>query len=136
LFRPPTSFFAERPKQDVGARHKAGHDDGEPRIAPPLVLFVVVYKLNKWTAANIDKAARWKKSRNETMKASTLRKADRIAKARAPKSRMRFFWWELDETREQLDARIRASIASGETSPNDRIVTFTWTRPEDGSLGG
>jgi hypothetical protein len=67
------------------------------------------------------------------MKASTLRKADRIAKNLAAKPQMRFFWWELDETREQLDARIRASIASGETSPTDRIVTFTWTRPEDGA---
>jgi hypothetical protein len=96
-------------------------------LGPPLVLFVVVYKLNKRSAAHIAKS----RSRSKTMKASTLRKADRVAKNRAPKRRMRFFWWELNETREQLDARIRASIASGKTSPNDRIVTFTWTRPED-----
>jgi hypothetical protein len=43
---------------------------------------------------------------------------------------MHFFWWEEDETRDAVDARIRAKIASGEASPNDRFVTFTWTRPE------
>ena len=64
------------------------------------------------------------------MKPSMVRKADRIAKDRAPKPRMHFFWWEQDETRDMVRARIRAKIASGEASPNDRFVTFTWTRPE------
>jgi hypothetical protein len=32
-------------------------------------------------------------------------------------------------------ARIRAAIASGEASPNDRFVTFTWTRPEGENAG-
>jgi hypothetical protein len=64
------------------------------------------------------------------MKASALRKADRIARARAPTPRMHFFWWEQDETRDMVRARIRATIAGGEASPNDRFVTFTWTRPE------
>jgi hypothetical protein len=64
------------------------------------------------------------------MKSSSVRKAARMAKARAPKPRMHFFWWELDEPYEAVQARIRASIASGEASPNDRFVTFTWRRSE------
>jgi hypothetical protein len=67
------------------------------------------------------------------MKESMLRKAERIAKDRAPKPRTHYFWWELDETREQLRARIRDKIASGEASEGDRFVTFTWTRDEDGA---
>jgi len=69
------------------------------------------------------------------MKASLLRKADRVAKARAPEPRMHYFWWELEETWEQLQARIRAKIAGGEASETDGCVTFTWTRPEE-SAGG
>jgi hypothetical protein len=65
------------------------------------------------------------------MKASVLRKADGVAKERAPKPQMRIFWWEQDETREMLQARIRASIASGEAAENDRFVIFSWRRPED-----
>jgi hypothetical protein len=57
--------------------------------------------------------------------------ADRIAKARAPKPRMHFFWWGQDETYDKVKARIRAAIASGEASPNDRFVTFTWTQDDD-----
>jgi hypothetical protein len=64
------------------------------------------------------------------MKASMVRKAGRIAKVRAPKPRPHFFWWGQDETRDMVRARIRAKIAGGEASPNDRFVTFTWTRPE------
>jgi hypothetical protein len=64
------------------------------------------------------------------MKLSLLRKADRMAKDRAPAPRTHIFWWELDETRDMVRARIRACIASGEASENDRFVTFTWTRPE------
>jgi hypothetical protein len=43
---------------------------------------------------------------------------------------MHFFWWELDETYDMVEARIRASIASGEASENDGFVTSTWRRPE------
>jgi hypothetical protein len=70
------------------------------------------------------------------MKSSAVRKATRMAKARAPKPRMHFFWWEQNEPREAVQARIRASIASGEASPNDRFVTFTWRRPEEEGTGG
>jgi hypothetical protein len=63
--------------------------------------------------------------------ASAVRKADRVAKERAPKPRMHFFWWDDDETYDMVEARIRAKIASGEASENDRFVTFTWRRPED-----
>jgi hypothetical protein len=69
------------------------------------------------------------------MKTSLLRKAERIAKARAPKPRTHYFWWELNETRDQLRARIRAKIASGEASPNDYGVIYTWTRPEGEGSG-
>ena len=64
------------------------------------------------------------------MKPSVLRKADRIAKGRAPTPRMHFFWWELNETRAMVRARIRAKIASGEARENDRFVTFSWKRSE------
>jgi hypothetical protein len=69
------------------------------------------------------------------MKLSALRKAGRVAKARAPKPRMHFFWWDWRETRAMVRARIRASIASGEASPNDRFVIFTWTREEGDGAG-
>jgi hypothetical protein len=70
------------------------------------------------------------------MKPSVIRKADRVAKERAPKPRMRFFWWEEDETREMVQARIRAEIASGEARKSDRFVIFTWRRPEDDGPDG
>jgi hypothetical protein len=69
------------------------------------------------------------------MKPSVVRKAGRIAKTRAPKPRDRYFWWEQDEPREAVRARIRAAIASGEASPHDRFVTFTWTRPKGENTG-
>jgi hypothetical protein len=69
------------------------------------------------------------------MKASTLRKADRIAKERAPKRRTRYFWWGQDEPREAVRARIRAAIASGEASRDDCFVICTWTRPEGEDTG-
>jgi hypothetical protein len=69
------------------------------------------------------------------MKPSVLRMADRIAKGRAPTPRMHFFWWDLRETRDMVRARIRAKIASGEASPNDRFVIFTWTRDDEGADG-
>jgi hypothetical protein len=51
------------------------------------------------------------------MKPSVVRKPRRIAKDLAPEARMHFFWWEQDETCDAVDARIRATIASGEASP-------------------
>jgi hypothetical protein len=70
------------------------------------------------------------------MKASLLRKADRVAKDRAPKPEMRFLWWDLNEPYAAVEARIRAMIASGEASETDRFVTCTWTRPEGEGTGG
>jgi hypothetical protein len=70
------------------------------------------------------------------MKASLLRKADRVAKDRAPKPEMHYFWWDLDEPHEAVQARIRAKIASGRASETDCFVTFTWTRPEGEGAGG
>jgi hypothetical protein len=69
------------------------------------------------------------------MKASALRRAARIAKARAPKPGMHFFWWDWHETRSDVRARIRAKIASGEASRYDRFVIFTWTREEGDGAG-
>jgi hypothetical protein len=65
------------------------------------------------------------------MKPSLVRKAEAIEQEQAPKPRMRFYWWDLDETRDMVEARIRDSIARGEASPNDRCIIFTWRRPEE-----
>jgi hypothetical protein len=58
-------------------------------------------------------------------------KADRMVKDCVAKPRMHLFWWNLDETYDKVQARMRATIASGEASENDE---FTWRRLEgDGS---
>jgi hypothetical protein len=44
---------------------------------------------------------------------------------------MHFCCWELGETREMVQARIRVRIGSGEASENDRFITFSWRRSED-----
>jgi len=49
---------------------------------------------------------------NGVMKESLVRKVDRMLEDRAPEPRMRFVWWELDETYDMVEARIRARIAS------------------------
>jgi hypothetical protein len=68
------------------------------------------------------------------MRPSLVRKADRMARDRAPEPRLHFFWGDLDETHDMVEARIRARIASGEASENDRFVTVSWRRSEgDGS---
>jgi hypothetical protein len=51
-----------------------------------------------------------------------------VAKIRAAESRLHYLWWDLDETYDMVQARIRAMIASGEASENDEFVTFTWKR--------
>ena len=49
-------------------------------------------------------------------------------------ARIDLFWWNLDETYDKVQARMRATIASREASENDEFVTFTWRRAEgDGS---
>jgi hypothetical protein len=70
------------------------------------------------------------------MKPSLLRKADRMKKDRAPAPRVHIFWWELDETYDMVQARIRAKIASGEASESDRFITYTWTRPKGEGANG
>jgi hypothetical protein len=70
------------------------------------------------------------------MKPSLLRKADRMTKDRTPEPRVHIFWWELDETYDMVEARIRAKIASGEASESDRFITYTWTRPKGDGAGG
>jgi hypothetical protein len=64
------------------------------------------------------------------MRQSLLRKAERIAQDIAPKPRVRFFWWDQDETRDVAQARMRASIARGEVSPTDCCYLVSWKRPK------
>jgi hypothetical protein len=57
------------------------------------------------------------------------RRVDRLERARVAGRRTRFLFVEEDETQAQLQARIRAMIASGEAGRNDRIIPFAWRSP-------
>jgi hypothetical protein len=64
------------------------------------------------------------------MKRALQRRIEAVAKkVHAPAPRMRFLFQETDETHEQLRARFRAMIASGQASENDRLVSFHWLPP-------
>jgi hypothetical protein len=52
-----------------------------------------------------------------------------LERVRAGQFRTHFLWQETDEPCDLVNARIRAMIASGEASPNDRFVTFSWRPP-------
>jgi hypothetical protein len=65
-----------------------------------------------------------------TMKPSLERRARCLERIRAAQCRTHYLWQDMDETDDQVEARIRAMIASGEASPNDRFVTFCWRSPE------
>jgi hypothetical protein len=86
---------------------------------------------NKRFRRDIGKPARRERSRNEAMKPSMVCKAERVEKDRAPEPRMHIFWWELDETYDKVEARISAQIASGEASPNDRFIVYSWRRSDE-----
>jgi hypothetical protein len=68
------------------------------------------------------------------MKASLVRTLSRLARIRAVESRTHYFWWDLDETHDVVQARIRAMIASGEANEHDEFVTFRWKRSPDERL--
>jgi hypothetical protein len=70
------------------------------------------------------------------MKAAQIRELGRVAKVRAAKVRKHYIWWNLEETHDMLQARIRAMIDRGEAGENDEFITFTWTRSEDDNPGG
>jgi hypothetical protein len=61
------------------------------------------------------------------MKRSLQRRLDALAKKIYTAERQpRLLWRETTETAEDVRARIRAMIASGEASPNDRFHTIGW----------
>jgi hypothetical protein len=65
------------------------------------------------------------------MKESFVRRLDRLERIYAVESRTHYFWWDLDETHDMVQARIRAMIASGEANQHDQFVTFRWKRSAD-----
>jgi hypothetical protein len=65
------------------------------------------------------------------MRLSLERRVRGVERARAAQRQMRFIWQDTDETSEEVQARIRARIASGEASPTDQFVTFSWRSPAD-----
>jgi hypothetical protein len=64
------------------------------------------------------------------MKPSLQRRACCVERFRAARCRTDYLFQDMDETYDQVQARIGAKIASGEASPNDRFVTFYWRSPE------
>ena len=60
------------------------------------------------------------------MISSLERRVCRVERAGASERRTHFVWRDTDETADVVQARIRATIASGEASPRDRFVTFSW----------
>jgi hypothetical protein len=63
------------------------------------------------------------------MRPSLVRRVRGVERARAAHRRMRFVWQGTDETSEEVEARVRAMIASGEASGTDEFVTFGWRSP-------
>jgi hypothetical protein len=59
------------------------------------------------------------------------RRVDGVERKGARGGRTRFIFRDIGETDDMLQARIRAEIASGEASEDDRFVTFAWLEPED-----
>jgi hypothetical protein len=61
------------------------------------------------------------------MKRSLQRRLDALAKKIYTAERHpRILWKETNETADQVNARIRAMIASGKASPNDRFYAVGW----------
>jgi hypothetical protein len=65
------------------------------------------------------------------MNPSLERRVDALEKAHAAHCRTHYLFRGMDETHAQVQVRIRAMIASGEASRNDRFVTFSWLPPAD-----
>jgi hypothetical protein len=59
------------------------------------------------------------------------RRIDRLEKASAARRRPRYLFRGMDETWAQVEARMRAMIASGEASRDDQFVMFEWRSSAD-----
>jgi hypothetical protein len=71
------------------------------------------------------------------MRRSLQRRLDVLArKIYSAERPPRFLWKEPTETEAQVQARIRAMIASGEADANDKFCTFGWLPPEDQGADG
>jgi hypothetical protein len=68
-------------------------------------------------------------------KQSADRRLDRLEKARAAPARIRFVWQGENETLEQVEAKMRAMVASGKASPRDRLIIHKWNASADGGAG-
>jgi hypothetical protein len=68
-------------------------------------------------------------------KQSADRRLDRLERVFAAQARVRFVWQGEDETREQVEAKMRAMVANGEASPRDRLVIYRWNASADGGAG-
>jgi hypothetical protein len=58
------------------------------------------------------------------------RAENRAEQVRAGERRTHTFFRNPGETQEAVQARIRAKIARGDASPDDRFVTFFWKSPD------
>jgi hypothetical protein len=65
------------------------------------------------------------------MRPSLARRVRGVERARAAHRQIRFVWQGTDDTSAEVQARIRTMIASGEASPTDQFVTFSWGPPAD-----
>jgi hypothetical protein len=64
------------------------------------------------------------------MKRALQRRVEAVAKkVHTPAPRMCILFQETGETDEQVRARFRAMIASGEAGENERLVKFHWLPP-------
>jgi hypothetical protein len=66
------------------------------------------------------------------MTRSLARRIDGLARAHVARRRTHYLFRGMDETPDQVEARMRAMIASGEASQGDRFVIFSWkSGPDD-----
>jgi hypothetical protein len=63
------------------------------------------------------------------------RRVAAVERISAPERRIRFVFQDTGETADIVQARIRAVIASGTLSRNDRIVIFRWKSPDEEEPG-
>ena len=60
------------------------------------------------------------------MKPSLERRVRCVERVRAAQCRTHYLFRGMDESHEQVQARIRGKIASGEASRSDQFVIFSW----------
>jgi hypothetical protein len=70
------------------------------------------------------------------VKLSWERRVCRLEQARAARCRTHFFFQNPGETSDLVDAQIRAKIASGKASWNDRFVRFCRQSPAEPDAAG